>query len=192
MRIDRTSQTAHTIIVHDYHTSAESDKELSHFEVLGFASNPSAVKPASMACYRYARTVVSTTSGPSGLARQSGRGELPFAVRRASVTGSPGRSAHPALTCAERLEVAPVHNIDGGECGQDADRNSCTAGRLGGVSRRSNLLPTWAGFLYLAVVMNAWGRRISGWALATHHAPTDRARPGCVRDGGKAAAGPWT
>ena len=29
-------------------------------------------------------------------------------------------------------------------------------------------VPTWAGFLYLAVVLDAWSRRIIGWAMATH------------------------
>ena len=29
-------------------------------------------------------------------------------------------------------------------------------------------VPTWTGFLYLAVVMDAWSRRIVGWAMATH------------------------
>ena len=29
-------------------------------------------------------------------------------------------------------------------------------------------IPTWAGFLFLAVVMDAWSRRIVGWAMATH------------------------
>ena len=27
-------------------------------------------------------------------------------------------------------------------------------------------VPTWSGFLYLAVVMDAWSRRIVGWAMA--------------------------
>jgi putative transposase len=27
---------------------------------------------------------------------------------------------------------------------------------------------TWAGFLYLAVVLDAWSRRVVGWAMATH------------------------
>jgi putative transposase len=26
-------------------------------------------------------------------------------------------------------------------------------------------VPTWAGFLYLAVVLDAWSRRIVGWAM---------------------------
>lgn len=28
-------------------------------------------------------------------------------------------------------------------------------------------MPTWAGFLYLAVVLDAWSRRVVGWAMAT-------------------------
>ena len=29
-------------------------------------------------------------------------------------------------------------------------------------------IPTWAGFLYLAVVLDVWSRRVVGWAMATH------------------------
>jgi putative transposase len=29
-------------------------------------------------------------------------------------------------------------------------------------------VPTWAGFLYLAVVLDTWSRRVVGWAMATH------------------------
>ena len=29
-------------------------------------------------------------------------------------------------------------------------------------------IPTWAGFLYLAVVLDAWSRRIVGWKMASH------------------------
>jgi putative transposase len=29
-------------------------------------------------------------------------------------------------------------------------------------------VPTWAGFLYLAVVLDAWSRRIVGWSMANH------------------------
>jgi putative transposase len=29
-------------------------------------------------------------------------------------------------------------------------------------------IPTWAGFLYLAIVLDAWSRRVVGWAMATH------------------------
>ena len=29
-------------------------------------------------------------------------------------------------------------------------------------------VPTWAGFLYLAVVLDAWSRRVLGWSMASH------------------------
>ena len=29
-------------------------------------------------------------------------------------------------------------------------------------------IPTWAGFLYLAMVLDVWSRRIVGWSMATH------------------------
>ena len=29
-------------------------------------------------------------------------------------------------------------------------------------------VPTWCGFLYLAVVVDAWSRRVVGWSMATH------------------------
>jgi putative transposase len=29
-------------------------------------------------------------------------------------------------------------------------------------------IPTWAGFLYLAVVIDAWSRRVVGWCMETH------------------------
>ncbi len=29
-------------------------------------------------------------------------------------------------------------------------------------------LPTWSGFLYLAIVLDVWSRRIVGWSMATH------------------------
>ena len=29
-------------------------------------------------------------------------------------------------------------------------------------------VPTQAGFLYLAVVLDAWSRRVVGWSMATH------------------------
>jgi transposase InsO family protein len=29
-------------------------------------------------------------------------------------------------------------------------------------------VPTWTGFLYLAVVLDVWSRKIAGWAMASH------------------------
>lgn len=29
-------------------------------------------------------------------------------------------------------------------------------------------MPTWAGFLFLAVVIDVWSRKVVGWAMAPH------------------------
>jgi transposase InsO family protein len=36
-------------------------------------------------------------------------------------------------------------------------------------------IPTWTGFLFLAIVLDAWSRRIVGWAMATSGSAADRA-----------------
>ena len=51
-------------------------------------------------------------------------------------------------------------------------------------------IPTWAGFLYLAVVLDVWSRRVVGWSMATHlrtelvldalNMATWQCRPECV------------
>lgn len=59
-------------------------------------------------------------------------------------------------------------------------------------------VPTWAGFLYLAVVLDAFSRWIVGWAMAS--ASSDRVGGTGARDGARAAAadlrhsslGPWS
>jgi transposase InsO family protein len=45
-------------------------------------------------------------------------------------------------------------------------------------------VPTWAGFLYLAVVLDAFSRRVIGWSMATHLRTARARRPG---DGALAA-----
>jgi len=51
-------------------------------------------------------------------------------------------------------------------------------------------VPTWAGFLYLAVVLDVWSRKVVGWTMATHprtelvlealHMAIQQRRPGSV------------
>ena len=58
------------------------------------------------------------------------------------------RNARPAPDLVERNFVAPAPN-----CLWVAD---------------ITYIPSWAGFLYLAVVLDAFSRKIVGWAMATH------------------------
>ena len=58
---------------------------------------------------------------------------------------------------------------------------TCTSGSEGGSQKPTGrktgralrpdpytYIPTWAGWLYLAVVLNVFSRRVVGWAMATH------------------------
>jgi putative transposase len=47
------------------------------------------------------------------------------------------------------------------------DRNFAASGRDQLWVADITYIPTWAGFLYLAVVLDAWSRRVVGWAMAT-------------------------
>ena len=47
-------------------------------------------------------------------------------------------------------------------------RNQRWQHRHGADARPLPYIPTWAGFLYLAVVLDTFSRRIVGWAMETH------------------------
>jgi putative transposase len=68
--------------------------------------------------------------------------------RKSTVTTRRDRSARPAPDLVDRNFVA-----DGPNLLWVAD---------------ITYVPTWAGFLYLAVVLDVWSRKIVGWAMATH------------------------
>jgi len=68
--------------------------------------------------------------------------------RRWVTTTARDRNARPAPDLVERNFVAPAPN-----CLWVAD---------------ITYIPTWAGFLYLAVVLDAFSRKVVGWAMATH------------------------
>ena len=47
-------------------------------------------------------------------------------------------------------------------------------------------VPTWSGFLYLAIVLDVWSRRIVGWSMANHL--KKRTGAGCPRHGARTAS----
>jgi transposase InsO family protein len=57
-----------------------------------------------------------------------------------------------------------VHVRFGGRASETGSGNTATALTLDPYP----YIPTWAGFLYLAVVLDAFSRKIVGWAMATH------------------------
>ncbi len=68
--------------------------------------------------------------------------------RKSTVTTRRDRSARPAPDLVERNFVADKPNAL-----WVAD---------------STYIPTWVGFLYLAVVLDVWSRKIVGWAMQSH------------------------
>ena len=68
--------------------------------------------------------------------------------RKSTVTTRRDRSARPAPDLVDRKFIA-----DGPNTLWVAD---------------ITYVPTWAGFLYLSVVLDVWSRKIVGWAMATH------------------------
>ncbi len=92
-----------------------------------------------------------------------------------------------SCTNGRRLILADAKCVDGITCfkGMNAWRAGCgesrTSGSEGGpenpICRETDralrsdpytYVPTWAGFLYLAVVIDVWSRRVAGWAMAGH------------------------
>jgi transposase InsO family protein len=84
---------------------------------------------------------------PSG-ATDAGSGPDRLSRRKWITTTVRDRDARPAPDLVERDFVAPGPN------------------RLWVAD--ITYIPTWAGFLYLAVVLDAFSRRIVGWAMETH------------------------
>src|SRR5438874_7369410 len=61
-----------------------------------------------------------------------------------------------------------VRSMEGSSAPDLVDRNFEVAGPDRLWVADITYIPTWTGFLYLAVVLDAWSRRIVGWAMATH------------------------
>ena len=70
-----------------------------------------------------------------------------------------------AGVCRRKFVTTTVK--DGGRQAPDLVERNFTRQRLIGCGRRHHLHPDMAGFLYLAVVLDAYSRRIVGWSMAT-------------------------
>ena len=73
------------------------------------------------------------------------------------------------LVGASRRKWCVTTTSDGGPVAPDlVDRDFSVEGPNQLWVADITYVPTWAGFLYVAVVLDAWSRRVVGWAMATH------------------------
>jgi putative transposase len=100
------------------------------------------------------------------LAKDAGRfgtttGALRWTGHRSSAGGLHGVSRRKQFRTTGRDEAArPAPDL--------VDRQFTAAGPDRLWVADITYVPTWAGFLFLAVVVDAWSRRVIGWAMATH------------------------
>jgi len=87
-----------------------------------------------------------------------GRKRVARLLRRAGVHGVSRRRQFPTTVRDETARPAP----------DLVDRQFHAAGPDRLWVADITYVPTWAGFLYLAVVLDVWSRRIVGWAMETH------------------------
>jgi putative transposase len=88
----------------------------------------------------------------------SGRKRVARLMRGAGVRGVSRRKAFTTTVRDERARPAP----------DLVERQFTAAGPDRLWVADITYVPTWAGFLFLAVVLDAWSRRIIGWAMDTH------------------------
>ena len=87
-----------------------------------------------------------------------GRKRVARLMREAGLQGASRRRW--ATTTVRDKKVRPAPDL--------VDRDFLAEGRDRLWVADITYIPTWAGFLYLAVVMDAWSRRVVGWSMATH------------------------
>ena len=88
-----------------------------------------------------------------------GRKRIARLMREAGLVGASRRRSGPITTRRDK-EVRPAPDL------VDRDFDAAAPNQLwvGDIT----FIPTAAGFLYLAVVLDAWSRKIVGWAMANH------------------------
>jgi putative transposase len=88
-----------------------------------------------------------------------GRKRIERLMREAGLVGASRRRSGP-VTTQRNKETRPAPDL--------VDRDFTAAGPNQLWVADITYVPTAAGFLYLAVVLDAWSRRIVGWAMANH------------------------
>src|SRR6185436_1289021 len=78
------------------------------------------------------------------------------------------KAGHLAGVSRRRYVTTTVRDSQGWRAPDLVNRNFTTDQRDQLWVADITYIPTWAGFLYLAVVLDAWSRRVVGWAMATH------------------------
>ena len=81
-------------------------------------------------------------------------------MREAGLVGASHRRGGPTTTRRDK-DARPAPDLVDRNFTADRHRTSCG-------SPTSPYVPTAAGFLYLAVVLDAWSRKIVGWSMANH------------------------
>ncbi len=87
-----------------------------------------------------------------------GRKRVSRLMRRAGIEGVSRRRR--TWTTKRDRDARPAPDL--------VDRNFAAQGRDQLWVADITYVPTWTGFLYLAVVVDAWSRRVVGWAMANH------------------------
>jgi putative transposase len=87
-----------------------------------------------------------------------GRHRVAGLMRAAGLQGASRRRW--ALTTMRDSKARPAPDL--------VERNFVAEGRDRLWVADITYIPTWAGFLYLAVVVDAWSRRVVGWSMASH------------------------
>jgi len=130
---------------------------------------PSAHAVADKALLKRVRTVHTTSRQTYGAPRvhadlqacgeRHGRKRIARLMRQARLVGASHRHGGPTTTRRDK-DARPAPDL--------VDRNFTASGPNQLWVADITYVPTMAGFLYLAVVLDAWSRKIGGWSMANH------------------------
>ncbi len=131
--------------------------------------SPSAHTAADVALLKRIRTVHASSRQTYGAARihaglraggeKHGRKRIARLMRDAGLVGACHRQGGPTTTRRDK-EARPAPDL--------VDRNFTASGPNQLWIADITYIPTVAGFLYLAVVLDVWSRKVVGWSMANH------------------------